>query len=173
VARLGRRRARTAIKRFYPHPTHQRFDMPATDLTPLGSQQASQHPRAGEGELQVQPVETPHDREVSFRHWPRQVVDAAPADTQNLRLLRDRQIVFAVDHRLALSKPALVSAPSKKSFSSVSSPIFACSVFTSTSGCDAPLPPSWTENIGSSAFELNLPRCDLIRMDVKLLRELR
>src|SRR3979490_2046810 len=72
----------------------------------------------------------------------RQVVDAATADTQNLRLLRDRQIVLAVDHRFALSKPALVSAPSKKSFSSVSSPIFACSDFTSTAGCAAPLPPS-------------------------------
>src|ERR1700757_2335093 len=33
----------------------------------------------------------------------------------------------SVDHRLALNSPALLSAPSKKSFSSVSSPIFACS----------------------------------------------
>jgi len=35
--------------------------------------------------------------------------------------------VLTVDHRFALSNPALVSAPSKKSFSSVSSPILACS----------------------------------------------
>jgi hypothetical protein len=42
--------------------------------------------------------------------------------------------VLAVDHRFALSKPALPSAPDKKSFVSVSSPIFACSVFTSTGG---------------------------------------
>jgi hypothetical protein len=69
------------------------------------------------------------------------VVDAATADTQNLRLLRDWQIVLAVDHRFALSKPALGSAPSRKSFSSVNSPIFACSDFTSTVGCVAPLPP--------------------------------
>src|SRR5665648_909651 len=41
----------------------------------------------------------------------------------------------------ALSKPALPSAPSKKSFSSVSSPILACSDFTSMAGCAAPLPP--------------------------------
>src|SRR4051795_13476697 len=39
-----------------------------------------------------------------------------------------------VDHRLALSRPALLSAPDKKSFSSVSSPIFACSSFRSTGG---------------------------------------
>src|SRR6266576_2567440 len=108
--------------------------MPAADLAPLGSQQASQHPRTGEGELQVQPVKTPHDREISVRHRARQVIDAAAADLQNFRLPGDRQIVLAVDHRFALSNPALVSAPSKKSFSSVSSPILACSDFTSTAG---------------------------------------
>ncbi|MHC2279418.1 hypothetical protein ACVME8_006061 [Bradyrhizobium diazoefficiens] len=32
----------------------------------------------------------------------------------------------AVDHRFALSRPALVSAPDKKSFSNASSPILAC-----------------------------------------------
>jgi len=37
-----------AVVRLYPHPLHQRFDMPTADLAPLGSQQASQHPRAGE-----------------------------------------------------------------------------------------------------------------------------
>src|SRR6478736_6264824 len=116
--------------------------MTAADLAPLGDQKASQHPRAGERELQVQSIEPPHDREVGFRHRSRQVVDAATADTQNLRLLRDRQIVLAVDHRFALSKPALVSAPSKKSFSSVNSPILACSDFTSIAGSCAPaLPP--------------------------------
>ncbi len=41
----------------------------------------------------------------------------------------------------ALTKAGLLSAPSKKSFSSVSSPIFACSDFTSTAGCVVPLPP--------------------------------
>src|SRR5436190_17344283 len=50
-----------------------------------------------------------------------------------------------VDHRLALNSPALLSAPSKKSFSSVSSPILACSVFTSTAGCAAPAP-VWSKN---------------------------
>ena len=35
----------------------------------------------------MQPVETPHDREVGVRHRPRQVVDAAAADAQNLACL--------------------------------------------------------------------------------------
>src|SRR5213596_772883 len=88
--------------------------MPAADLAPLQSQQASQHPRTGEGILQMQPVETPHDLEVGGRYRARQVIDAAPADLQNFRLSCDRQIVLTVDHRFALSNPALVSAPSKK-----------------------------------------------------------
>jgi hypothetical protein len=134
VARLGLGGARTAIERLYPHPPHQRFDMPAADLAPLGSQQASQHPRTGERELQMQPVQTPHDREIGVRHRARQIIDAAAADLQNFRLPGDREIVLTVDHRFALSNPALVSAPSKKSFSSVSSPILACSDFTSIAG---------------------------------------
>src|SRR6202051_2032626 len=89
----------------------------------------------------MQRVETPHDFQVDRRHQARQVLDPAAADAQNLRLLADRQIVLTVDHRFALSNPALVSAPSKKSFSNVSSPILACSDFTSTAGCAAPLPP--------------------------------
>src|SRR5258705_7819723 len=82
----------------------------------------------------MQPVETSHRLQVGRRHRTWQVVDTATADAQNVRLLGDRQIVLAVDHRFALSNPALVSAPSKKSFSSVSSPILACSDFTSTAG---------------------------------------
>jgi hypothetical protein len=53
------------------------------------------------------------------------VIDAAPADVQHLGLPRNRQIMGAVDHRFALGKTALPSAPAKKSFSSVSSPILA------------------------------------------------
>src|SRR6476660_7914212 len=77
VATLRLRCARSAIERFYPHPPHQRFDMPAADLAPLGSQQASQDPRASEWELQVQLIEAPHDREVGGRHGARQIIDAA------------------------------------------------------------------------------------------------
>src|SRR6266496_5706899 len=115
--------------------------MPAADLAPLQSQQASQHTRTGEGKLQMQLIQMPHDREVGGRHRARQIINTAAADLQNFRLLGDRQIVLAVDHRFALSNPALVSAPSKKSFSRVSSPILACSDFTSTAGGTAPLPP--------------------------------
>ena len=60
-------------------PPHQRLHVTTADLAPLGSQQASQHAAPGERELQMQSVETPHDREVGGGHRTRQVIDAAPA----------------------------------------------------------------------------------------------
>src|SRR5437762_14068293 len=89
----------------------------------------------------MQPVEPLHDREVGRRHRTRQIINAAAADLQNFRLPGDRQIVSTVDHRFALSNPALVSAPSKKSFSRVNSPILACSDFTATAGAAGGPPP--------------------------------
>src|SRR5260370_451590 len=65
---------------------------------------------------------------------PRPVTHAPQAEPQNLTLPGDRPFVLTVDHRFRLSTPALVSAPSKKSFSSVNSPILACSDFTSMAG---------------------------------------
>jgi hypothetical protein len=70
-------------------------------------------------------VHSTHDGEIDGRYWSGQVIDAATADPERPCLLRDRQIVLAVDHRFALSRPALPSAPDKKSLVSVSSPIFA------------------------------------------------
>src|SRR5207253_10130460 len=106
-----------------------------------GSQQDSQHPRAREGKLQMQLVDPPHQRKVCGGHRARQVVGATTADVQRLGLLGDRKVMVTVDHRFALSKPALPSAPSKKSFSSVSSPILACSTFKSTTGAASAAPP--------------------------------
>src|SRR5437879_13863915 len=84
--------------------------------------------------FRVQMIVTLRASPIGAARRQRQIVDAAAANLQNLRLPGDRQIVFTVDHRFALSNPALVSAPSKKSFSSVSSPILACSDFTSMAG---------------------------------------
>jgi len=64
VTGLGLGGARPAIERLYPHPPHQRLDMPAADLAPLQTQQATQQTRTGEGILKVQPIETLHDLEL-------------------------------------------------------------------------------------------------------------
>jgi hypothetical protein len=100
----------TATERLYPHPLHQGRHMPAADLAPLGSQQVAQQPTAGEGELQMQLVNPPHEREVGCRHRPGQVIDTPPTDVQRHRLLCDR-IVWALRGREEIS-----SAPPKNSF---------------------------------------------------------
>ena len=82
--------------------------MPAADADPLLAEKISQHPAAREGELEVQFVHPAHDGQIGRRHGARQVVDAAAADPKYLGLLGDRQIMGAVDHRFALSRPALL-----------------------------------------------------------------
>jgi len=79
--------------------------------------------------------------------------------------------VRAVDHRFALSMPALPSAPSKKSFSSVNSPIFAWSAFKSTVG---PWSRPWLgpKYSGSPLQNLCFPLRDLVDVHVELLRQL-
>jgi len=98
--------------------------------------------------------------------WPHRRNSHAP---QNLSLPGNRQVVLAVDHRFALSKPALVSAPSKKSFSSVNSPILACSDFTSIAGAaGAMLPEPKTPEAPPS----NWAGRNLIGMDIEVLGQL-
>src|SRR5687767_975408 len=55
----------------------------------------------------MQLVHPAHQREISGRGWPWQIINAAPADVQPLGLSREWQIMRAVDHRFALGKPAL------------------------------------------------------------------
>ena len=88
--------------------------MTPSDLAPIDSQQTAQHPRSREGELHVQPVDLLHEIEIGRRHRARKVVNRAARDADSLGLLGDAQRMISVDHRLALSNPALVSAPSKK-----------------------------------------------------------
>ena len=80
----------------------------------------------------MQLVEATHERKVPGRNRPRHIIDRAAGELQDLRLARHWEIVIAVDHRFTLSRPALLSAPDKKSFSNASSPILACKVFKST-----------------------------------------
>ncbi|MHC2562125.1 hypothetical protein ACVIVD_004119 [Bradyrhizobium liaoningense] len=68
----------------------------------------------------MQLIEPTHQGKVLGRNWPRFIVDRAASQLQDLRLAHDRKIMIAVDHRFALSRPALVSAPDKKSFSNAS-----------------------------------------------------
>lgn len=75
--------------------------------------------------------------------------------------------------RLALgNSPAFPSAPDKKSFTSVNSPILACNVFTSIAGLAGSLWPSDLKNSCRPSQQLAAPYRDLVRMYVELLRQL-
>src|SRR5665213_3319136 len=90
----------------------------------------------------MQLVHPPHVRQIRRRHQVGPVIKPAPAQLQQGRLPGQRKLMLSVYHRFALSRPALPSAPDKKSFSSASSPILACSVFKSTAGAaSVPAPP--------------------------------
>ncbi len=132
------RRVRPAVDCLDAHLLHQRRNVQTPHIGASPFQQSLQHPAAGEGIVEVQLVDPAHQRKIGGRRRPRQVVDAAPADPEHLSLAGDWQIMAAVDHRFALgNSPALPSAPDKILFSSVSSPIFACSDFTSIAGAVA------------------------------------
>ncbi|GEO43150.1 hypothetical protein SAE02_72980 [Skermanella aerolata] len=80
--------------------------MPTAHLEAFGGEQITQHAAARKGKIEMQFVHPAHQREVGGRGWPWQVIDAAPADVEYPGLSGDRQIMRAVDHRFALSKPA-------------------------------------------------------------------
>src|SRR3954469_18938240 len=88
--------------------------MPAADADPLLVEKIPQHAAARKREFEVQLVHPAHDGQIGRRHRSGQVIDAATADPKRLGLLGDRQIMGAVDHRFALSRPALLSAPDKR-----------------------------------------------------------
>ena len=110
------------------------------DMTPL-PQQISEHPSVGKRIIEMQSVKQRHPRDIGLRRAPRTVIRCRSGHSQHLRLSRHRQLVVRVDHFLALSKPDLVSAVSKKSFSKVSWAILACSRSRSTF-CSLLAPPS-------------------------------
>src|ERR1700689_2536914 len=96
--------------------------MAAAGLDALPVQKVAQHRGPRERIFHRQLVEAADPGQVSGGHGLGFVIDAAAADVQDLGLADDGKVVGAVDHRFALSMPALMSAPSKKSFSSASSP---------------------------------------------------
>jgi hypothetical protein len=103
--------------------------MVPTDFPSVRREKTAQHPAAREREVQVQLIDAPHQPEISIRDRARPVINCAATDPKQPHLPVNGQLVMAVYHRLALNSPASVSTPSKKTFSSVSSPILACSAF--------------------------------------------
>lgn len=107
--------------------------MAASDHMTFTLEHIPNHSRSGKGVLQVNLIYPMHQLKISWPCRPGLVVCARSRELQDTALLRYRQLMIAVYHLFALSLPALQSACPKKSFSRVSSPIWACSSFMSGS----------------------------------------
>ena len=66
----------------------------------------------------MKPIHRMHDAQIRFARRFGQVVHSSTTDPKQAGLPADTQFVSTVNHLSALSNPALVSAPLKKSISS-------------------------------------------------------
>ncbi len=66
----------------------------------------------------MKPIHRMHDAQIRLADGFGQVVDGSSTDPKQAGLAADTQFVATVNHLSALSNPALVSAPLKKSISS-------------------------------------------------------
>jgi hypothetical protein len=82
----------------------------------LAGQLIAQHTRTQEGVLQMQLVDSPHQRQVGLTEGSGQVVRRASADLEQFGLVNNWQLVVSVDHGFSLSNPALVSARACQKF---------------------------------------------------------
>lgn len=116
---------RLTIDRRKAHASHQRGHMPPSNGLALSPQEVPKHSSSGKRLLQMKLVHPAHQGQLRRRYRRRLVVRGGPGQLQKLALSHDGYGVSSVDHRFALSKPALMSAPSNKSFSRASWPSLA------------------------------------------------
>ena len=95
--------------------------MPPANGLAILPEQIAEHPGPGKGILEMQLVNPAHQGQLGISHGRRLIVGRRASHSEQLALPDNREGVGSVDHRFALSKPALMSAW----FSSASCPIFA------------------------------------------------
>jgi hypothetical protein len=134
----------------------------------LPVQLVAQHTRAHERVLQVQLVDAAHKRKIGGAHRLGQIIDAASADVEQARLACDAQLVVTVDHGFSLSNPALVSAPSKKSFSRANWP----DLRVQRRQVHRLRPGATVKDLRSALEQLAFPFGDLVRMQLELFAQL-
>jgi hypothetical protein len=122
---------RLAIPRRKAHASHQRGHVPPPNRMAGSPHALTQHPGAGNRILQLKLGNPAHQGPLRLRSRRRLIVRGCPCARQELTLPNDWQGVGSGNHRVALSHPALMSAPSQQSCSSASCPIVAGRVLSS------------------------------------------
>ena len=103
-----------AIQGVDAHPLHQRGHAAATDRLPVALGYRAQPPAPCKRQIQMSFAESAHQCQIVRRHRAWLVGGRRACQFQNLALPHQRECVGSVDHPVALSNPALVSALSKK-----------------------------------------------------------
>ena len=124
--------ARLRRQRVNAHLLHERSNMQSSYRQALPVKLAANLSGSHEGKLKMQLINGIHELQISCAHGSRKVIHRSSADSQQLGLAANTQRVVSVNHLLALSNPALVSALFKKSNSSACCLILACKSFKST-----------------------------------------
>lgn len=129
---VGHRRLRTLVDGLQAHPRHQAANPLAVDLVPLPAEMTSHLPAAVPRRFQELRVDQPHQFQVLGTLAIPRLVVAGAAERHQRALLRDRQArMLRLDQ---LPPPADAHRPEalrKKSRSTTSCPIMACSFSTS------------------------------------------
>src|SRR4029079_12327755 len=130
------------IDRRQAHPGHQPTDAMAPDATAVAPQMPRHLPRAVPGRLQELLVDETHQKQVLSAVWRGFAVERRAADRYQLALAHDREPwMTGVDHRLPPIQAQRSKAFDKKSRSTTSWPILACSFVSSASRfCSRALP---------------------------------
>ena len=129
-------RVRSAVNRLDAHALHHRAHGLAANLDAFATQQVAPHPAGGKRIIEMKCIHSAHDMQICLRHRTGLVMEAATVQPRQPAMLRQCQLIGTVDRSFSLSMPDLLGALSKKSFSSVGTPIFACRVFKSIAGDD-------------------------------------
>src|SRR5207245_2251233 len=108
------------------HAAHEGHDVPAPHVVTLLLEFPGELAGPIERPLQVQLIEPTHQTQVPIRQRSGRVVHARAAQIQQFGLACHRHLGAPINHRLPLEPGNFPSALSKKSRSTVNSPIFAC-----------------------------------------------
>ena len=139
-------------------------------LVRFASQHVAQHPSAGERRLRVHPIDDRSSTPDPLRKPARVCSTKLPRERSSNPAWRvNGKAWLAIDHRFALDPSIRPSARSKKSFSSASWPILACSSLTSGPSCFGLIA---IESFAGSFEELRLPLDDRVGVDVEAFGDL-
>ena len=171
VARRGFAGVRAAVNCLDSHALHQSRDMAAANQNPFAVQHVAQHSTARERVIEMQFVEPPHDFQIRGRYGPRLVIYGAPANAERLRLPGDREGRGPCRSSLCAQHAGLGERAFQKIILQRQFADLGVERFQIDGGLSR-VALLLAEHAGRAFEKLALPRRDLVRMNIELLRQI-